>query len=261
MDSLLSKRVVIFAAYGAISSEVARQAAKAGAHVFLSGRDRVQIEALANSIREKGGRADTDMVDAMESEAVAPYLQTIARDGGIDAVFNGIGLRAEAGAYGTPAPSLSVEKFLLPLQVHAGSTHLTSALAGQLMSRQGGGSIVTLSASLSGAAVPFMAGITAACGAIEALTRSLAGEFGRTGLRVNCVRATAMPATRTIQETNARYYETLGVPVPSESPAENLLRRHITVADTAGAVVFLMSDGASGITGQVLNVCGGTLLD
>jgi 3-oxoacyl-[acyl-carrier protein] reductase len=71
------------------------------------------------------------------------------------------------------------------------------------MIQQCSGAIVTLSATLSGMTAANMAGISATCGAIEAMTRSLAGEFGRAGVRVNCVRGSAMPETRTIQETMA----------------------------------------------------------
>lgn len=62
---------------------------------------------------------------------------------------------------------------------------------------------MTLSATLSGGTFGYMAGISANCGAIEAMTRSLAGAFGPAGVRVNCVRGDAMPDTRTIQETQA----------------------------------------------------------
>lgn len=259
--NLQDKRILIFAACGAIAAEVARQAARAGGAVLLSGRDAPQLDSLRNEIRAAGGRAESAVVDATDADAIRAYLAQVETGGGFDAVFNGIGLRAAEAAYGTPSPQLALEKFLLPLQVHVGSSFLTAALAGPLLAARGHGSMVTLSASLSGAAVPMMAGITAACGAIEAMTRSLAGEFGGSGVRVNCVRATAMPATRTIRETNARFYAAMGATRPKNPEPENLVHRHITVADTAAAAVFLMTDAASGMTGQVVNVCGGTLLD
>lgn len=124
------------------------------------------------------------------------------------------------------------------------------------MVRQGNGSIVTLSASLTDGNFGYMAGITAACGAIEAMTRSLAGEFGPAHVRVNCVRATAMPETRTIRETTAGVARIVGIPVEAATPAFGPQRRPLTVRETATAAAFLASDAASGITGQIVNVYG-----
>ncbi len=264
---LSNKTFLLFAATGAISRGVATLAASHGAHVCLTGRDAAALTALENEILATGGSAESAVVDALDPAAIASCISDLAARRRIDAVFNGIGLRAAEAEYCTPSPQLPLEKFLLPIRVIAGSIFLTSREAAPVMAASGGGAIITLSASLSGSAVPFMAGITAACGAIEAMSRSLAGEFGPAGVRVNCVRPTALPETRTIQETNARYFNTLagmGVPLPPENSSRQdgpLIGRALTVADAAAAVVFLASDAASGMTGQVLNVCGGQLLD
>jgi len=124
------------------------------------------------------------------------------------------------------------------------------------------GSVVLLSASLSGQFVPLMSGITAACGAIEALTRTLAAELGPGGVRVNCVRAGGMPETRTIQETFAAIARTTGTsPHPSAQPTSaSVLRRPVTLEETAAVVAFVASDLASGVSGQVINVCAGSLI-
>ncbi|NDJ60854.1 MAG: SDR family oxidoreductase, partial [Chloroflexi bacterium] len=102
-----------------------------------------------------------------------------------------------------------------------------------------------------------MAGITAACGAVEALARSLAGEFGPAGVRVNVVRGSGMPETRTIQETTAGQIDISGQPPQMSLPP---LGRPITVAETAATAAFLMSDEASGMTGQVVTVCAGSFV-
>src|SRR5262249_26202953 len=103
-----------------------------------------------------------------------------------------------------------------------------------------------------------------ACSAIEGLTRTLAAELGPSGIRVNCVRAAGMPETRTLQETLANMGKTTaaqGVASQTARPtSDSVLRRPITVAETAQTVAFLASDRASGIAGQVVNVCGGVLI-
>jgi 3-oxoacyl-[acyl-carrier protein] reductase len=73
-------------------------------------------------------------------------------------------------------------------------------------------------------------------------------------VRVNCVRGSAMPETRTIQETGAGQAKLRGAPPSFPVPP---LGRPITVAETANAAVFLASDASSGMTGQTVTVCAG----
>ncbi|NJK78398.1 MAG: SDR family oxidoreductase [Chloroflexaceae bacterium] len=252
---LESKQALVFAATGAIASGVARTFAREGAHVWLSGRNGAALEELAGSIRAAGGVAHFEVVDATNQTDVDEYVARVAEQASrIDVVFNGIGGRPADLGYPEPVARLSLEQFMLPLQHILGSTYLTARATGMQMMRQGGGSIITLSATLTGMTAPNMANITATCGAIEALTRSLAGEFGPAGVRVNCVRGSAMPETRTIQETFAGQTEILGAPAPILPPP---LGRPITVAETAATAAFLASDLASGMTGQVVTVCAG----
>jgi NAD(P)-dependent dehydrogenase (short-subunit alcohol dehydrogenase family) len=71
---------------------------------------------------------------------------------------------------------------------------------------------------------------------------------------VNCVRSNGLPETSSIGETYAAQVRILGTP---PTMGESALRRPVTIAEVAGMVAFLASDDASGVTGQVLTVCGG----
>jgi NAD(P)-dependent dehydrogenase (short-subunit alcohol dehydrogenase family) len=250
---------VVFAATGAISRGVARAFAREGSTVWLAGRDQDRTDAVAAELRGDHPEATVQAacVDATDAGAVGAFLdRVLAEAGRIDAVFNGIGGRPAELAYPKPIVETSVDDFLLPLARIAGSQFLTAREAGRRMAAQpgGGGAIVTLSATLSGMTPRNMAGITATCGAVEAMTRALAGDFGAHGIRVNCVRGSAMPETRTIQETFAGQSAIMGEPSPMAPPP---LGRPITVDETAATAVFLASPAASGITGQVVTVCAG----
>ncbi len=252
-----SKQILVFAATGAIGRGAARKFAHEGAHVWVSGRNESALKALVDEIRAAGGEATCHVVDATDAQAVDAYVDTVADAAGqIDAVFNAIGRRPVDLGYPEASMTTSFEHFMLPLQVVLGSTFLTSRAAGKYMAQQGSGSIVTLTATLSRMTAPFMAGISAASAGIEGLTRSLAGEFGPAGVRVNCVRGSGMPETRTIQETGAGY-QALGYGIPMALPP---LGRPITVEDTVNAAAFLASDLASGMTGQVVTVCAGAFV-
>lgn len=255
---LASKNALVFAATGAIGSEIARTFAQEGAHVYVSGRNAEALESLADHIRADGGQATAHIVDATDPGAVDTYVRQVAEAvGHIDVVFNAIGLPPAELGYPAPSDSQDFALFMKPIEVILGSTFLTTRSAAAQMARQGGGAVVTLSATLSVMTAPNMAGITAACGGIEALTRSLAGEFGRAGVRVNCVRANAMPGTRTMLDTFeglTRLYGRMPEPVPPP------LGRPITVTETAMMAAFLASDKASGITGQVVTVSAGAFV-
>lgn len=245
---LEGKNAVVFAASGAIASQVARRLAGEGAVVWVSARRGDAAKELAEEINASGGQAHAHEVDALSPEAVEAYLETVAATAPVDIAFNGIG-RAPA-EWGCPAKSLDVDldTFLVPMQTMVGSQFLTARGAARHMSEKGTGSIVTLTAALATISIPHMAGISAACAAVEAMTRSLAAEFGSSGIRVNCVRASAMPETRTIRETRAGHAQ-LGT---TQAMTPNALGRALTVDDTAGAVTFLASSLAAGFSGQVV---------
>jgi 3-oxoacyl-[acyl-carrier protein] reductase len=258
---LSSKNILVFAATGAIGSGVARKFAKEGAHVWISGRNQDALDKLVSQIESEGGTATAEIVDATDSKAVTDYVDRIAEKVNIDGVFNAIGGRPVDLGYPESAITQEFDRFLKPLQVILGSTFLTARAAGKHMVKQGNGSILTLSATLTGSTFANMAGISAACGAIEAMTRSLAGEFGSSGVRVNCLRASAMPETRTIQETGAGLRRIKGETQAVESsPKMPPLGRFITVDDTAATATFLVSDQSSGMTGQVVTVCAGAFV-
>jgi 3-oxoacyl-[acyl-carrier protein] reductase len=262
---LSSKNILVFAATGAIGSGVARKFAKEGAHVWISGRNQNALDKLVSQIESEGGTATAEVVDATDSKAVIDYVDRVAKEvGSIDAVFNAIGGRPVDLGYPESSITQDFDRFMKPLQVILGSTFLTARAAGKRMVQQGNGSILTLSATLTGSTFGNMAGISAACGAIEAMTRSLAGEFGSSGVRVNCLRASAMPETRTIQETGAGLRRIKGETQPVESvessPKMPPLGRFITVEDTAATATFLVSDQSSGMTGQVVTVCAGAFV-
>lgn len=261
---LKEKNCLIFAANGMISRAVAHAFGSAGANLFLSSRDNDRLLDFADNLADNESKVSCKSVDATDPEAVESYIEQISREvQKLDVVFNGIGLRPADAKYGTVATDLDYESFKQPFSTICGAQFLTSRSAARVMQAKGGGSIILLSASLSGLSIPMMAGITAACGATEAMMRSLAAEFGPLSIRVNTLRADGMPETRTIQETTALMAQSMSRQsdgrVP-ENPNDLPAHQQITLKDTAKTAVFLVSDLSAGINNQVINVTGGRLL-
>lgn len=260
---LVNKTAVIFAATGAIGGAVARRFAREGARVFASGRDLAALERLAGEIRAQGGQVEVAQVDATSEEQIESHLAAVVRSArGIDVVLNAIGIRVGEGAYGTPCVGLRHDDFMLPIARHLGSQFLTSRAAARHMAEARRGTVLTLSASIGKEARPFMAGVSAACAGIEAMTRVLASELAP-HVRVLCLRPGAILETRTIRETMAANARTAGIPLETFAGAireASLMRRTPTLDEVAGIAALLASDRASCMTGQVINASCGLVL-
>jgi 3-oxoacyl-[acyl-carrier protein] reductase len=243
---LEGKNAVVFAASGAIASQAARRFAGEGAVVWLSARRGDAVKELAEEINASGGQAHAQEVDALSPEAVEAYLETAAAS--VDIVFNGIGVAPSEMGFPAKSHDQDLDAFLYPMRLIVGSQFLTTREAAKHMSQRGTGSIITISSALTTLSIPYQAGVCAASAAVESMTRSLAAEFGSSGVRINCVRGSAMPETRTIQETRAGHVR-LGT---KSALASNSLGRPLTVDDTVGAVTFLASSLSAGLCGQVL---------
>jgi 3-oxoacyl-[acyl-carrier protein] reductase len=195
---LENKNAVIYGAGGHIGSTVARAFAREEARVFLAGRTRQTLEAVATDIAAVGGSAGVAEVDALDERAVGEHADAVVEEaGGIDVSFNAIWIRP---VQGTPLAEMSREDFLSPIVTGAATHFLTARAAARHMVRRGSGVILTLSTSaarLSGRDRRFhqTGGFGVACAAIEALTMQLAGELGPRGVRVVCLRPDAIAQT------------------------------------------------------------------
>src|SRR5260370_41278515 len=99
---LQDKVALVFGGGGSIGCAGARQFASEGAHVFLSGRTAQTVERVAKEIADAGGRAQADIVDALNETAVSEYIDSVvAQAGRVDIEFNATGPRVAEYANGT----------------------------------------------------------------------------------------------------------------------------------------------------------------
>jgi peroxisomal 2,4-dienoyl-CoA reductase len=249
VDNMLAGRVALVTGGGTgITGGVARALAESGARVVLVSRRMEHLEPAAEMIRSRGGEALAFAADVRHMpEVEAAVAATIERFGQLDIVVNGA-----AGNFLCPAEELSPNGFGTVVDIDLkGTFNVCRAGIGELKKTKG--SILNISATLHYLGTPYQLHVSAAKAGVDALTRNLAVEWGRYGVRVNAI------APGPIEDT-----EGMARLVPAEFKEK--LRRRIPlgrfgrIRDIEHAAIFLCSDAASFINGLVLVVDGGQWL-
>jgi NAD(P)-dependent dehydrogenase (short-subunit alcohol dehydrogenase family) len=259
---LENKVAVIYGAGGAIGSAVARAFGNEGARVFLTGRMRAPVDAVAKDIVAAGGSAAAAEVDALDERAVDKHLRSVVdKAGRLDVSFNAIGV-PDATILGQSLIDMDATQFALPITTYATSYFLTARLAARWMVKNKSGVIMTVSALPARTGTRLNGGYGAAQAAKEALTRDLSAELAPQGIRVVGLRPHGMPETRTMREafdakaTGMTWDQFQGLLASMTHP-----RRVMTLDEVAQMAVFMASDRASGMTGTTVNMTMGSLDD
>jgi NAD(P)-dependent dehydrogenase (short-subunit alcohol dehydrogenase family) len=258
---LKKKTAVIYGAGGAIGGAVARAFAREGAAVFLTGRNRLPLEALAQEISQAGGMAKAAQVDALDERAVEQHLRAVVEmRGGVDISFNAISTR---GLQGIPLVEMSVEGFTIGIADAMQTQFLTTTAAARHMLRAGSGVILAISSTPARMVIPNFGSFGVECAAIERLCRQLAGELGPYGIRVICLRSAGSPDAPGVDAVLHLHAEQAGISreaFEANIAERTLLKRLPWLAEFAEMAVLMASDRASAVTGAVANVtCGETM--
>src|SRR5262249_10952015 len=142
---LQNKVAVIYGGGGSIGSAVARAFGREGARLFLTGRLRAPVDAVAEDIVAAGGTAEAAEVDALDEKAIDQHLQSVIdKAGRVDVSFNAVGI-PDRKLLGVPLVDLEVDQFSVPIVSYATSYFLTARPAARRMSAKqaGGGHALT----------------------------------------------------------------------------------------------------------------------
>jgi peroxisomal 2,4-dienoyl-CoA reductase len=245
-DGVLSGHVAFVTGGGTgITGGVARAFAEAGASVALVSRKLEHLQPAAEAINANGGKAIAVVADVRQpAEVENAVAQAIEAFGRVDIVVNGA-----AGNFLCAAEELSPNGFGTVVDIDLkGTFNVCRAAFAQLKEHRG--QILNISATLHYLGTPMQLHVSAAKAGVDALTRNLAVEWGRHGIRVNAI------APGPIEDTEGM---TRLVPEPvKERLRKNVpLGRFGRIADIERAAVFMCSDAASFINGTVLVVDGG----
>jgi NAD(P)-dependent dehydrogenase (short-subunit alcohol dehydrogenase family) len=258
------KVAVIYGAGGAIGGAVARAFAREGAKLFVTGRLRAPVEAVARDIVSGGGTAEAAEVDALDEHAIDKHLEAVIEKAGrVDISFNAVGI-PDTKILGVPLLEMEVEQFSLPVIAYTRSYFLTGRLAARRMVAKKSGVIMTVTALPARMGSRLNGGYGAAHAAKEALTRDLSAELAPHGIRVVGLRPHGMPETSTMKEVFDTKAKGLGMTweqFQAYLAGTTHPRRVMTLAEMANVAAFMASDDASGMTGTTVNLTMGSVDD
>jgi NAD(P)-dependent dehydrogenase (short-subunit alcohol dehydrogenase family) len=245
---LTGKVAVVTGGASGIGLALTHGLAEAGANVVPTSRRREQVEEAAAAVEARGRktvRVTSDVNDTASLEAA--LAATIAALGRVDILINSAGVTRRQ-----PTLEMTDEDFRAILETNLMGTLRACRVFGRHMLDRGTGRIVNIASLASFVALFEVAAYAASKAAVASLTKSLAIEWGPRGVNVNAIAPGVFPTdlNRTLIEGSAR-----GDELKLRTP----LRRFGNVGELAGACVFLASDAASFVNGEVLVVDGGFL--
>lgn len=253
---LLENKVIVLSGVGpGLGRALGEEAARMGADLVLASRTEKRLQKMAEVVRGQGRRALVCPTDInAEDQRAALVEAALAEFGRVDCLIN--------NAFGIPPmdplSSLSLESLRAANETNVFAPLRLSSLFADALA-DSGGSIVNINSCVIYSSQPEYAGYKLSKGALAHLSSSLATELGPRGIRVNSIAPSYI-----YEDVNKAYFDWIASEtgrthdeVYAEKAAPTDLKRLATPDEVARAALFLASDLASAVTGQILNVdCG-----
>ena len=231
---------------GGIGLALAQGLARAGARVVLNGRTRDKVEAAAETLRAEGAEVFVSVFDVTEPEQAAEAVARIeAEFGALSVLINNAGIQRRGALEDYP-----VETWRELMRANLDSVFYVAQPVARRMIARGRGSIVNIGSVQSELARLNIAPYTASKGGVKMLTKGMATDWGRHGLRVNAI---APGYFKT--ELNKALVE--DEKFTAWLVARTPMGRWGDVNELVGAALFLASDASSFVNGHILYVDGG----
>jgi len=249
--SLTGRRIVLTGASSGLGAHTVRRLVGGGAHVVAAARRLDRLEALAAELSGAPGRVIPVRADVThEDDATSVVAAAIETLGGIDVLVNNAGSEVQG-----PIDHLSLADFEGMFRANAVSVFLVTRAALKAL-RASRGMVVNLGSTVVGRPPHGRFGYVASKGAVEAMTRALAADLGRDGIRVNCIRPGIIPSElrgMTEDQEQARFEGGLHF-------GRQALSAVGEGGDVAEAIAWLAGDGGRFVTGAVIDIDGGFTL-
>jgi NAD(P)-dependent dehydrogenase (short-subunit alcohol dehydrogenase family) len=247
MNRLVGKTAFVAGATSGIGRAAAELFATEGARVVVAGRRTAEGEEVVNGIRVLGGEAIFIQTDVTEEASIAVAIdQTVRHYGSLNVLFSNAGGSSNKDG---SVVDVALEEFWRVMKLDVYGTFLCNRFAIPHLIAAGGGAIINMASHAGVVGSPGRDAYSSAKGAVVTLTRTLAKEYAAKKIRVNAIAPAAVSSGRIqkmMEDPNIRAMveatQVLGLISPKE------------IAATA---VFLASEEARCMTGQVLNIHAG----
>jgi NAD(P)-dependent dehydrogenase (short-subunit alcohol dehydrogenase family) len=260
MQELTNKVAIVTGGGYGIGREIGRLFARAGARVALAARSADRLEATRAEITGAGAECIAIVVDvAKAADCTRMAEQTLARFGRVDILVNNAGIEGATKL----TTEMTPEQWQEVLDIDLTGTWLATRAVLPAMKQQKSGVIINISSGAGRRGYPFRAPYSASKWGMISLTQTWAGEWGRSGIRVNCVCPGPVVGER-INRVITERAKAMGVPyeqVERGFIGQAALQRMVTEEEVAKAALFFACDQSSGITGQTLNVDAGSIMN
>ncbi len=244
--SLKGRCALVTGSSQGIGNGLSKGLAAAGATVVLNGRDEAKLEKAVQDLRAAGHTVHARAFDVSDSKAASAGVDTIEREiGPIDILVNNAGMTRRM-----PTEDLPDEIWHEIIRTNLDSVFYMSRAVGLHMIGRKRGSIINICSVMSELGRPTIVPYTASKGGVKMMTKGLAADWGKHGIRVNGI---GPGYFKTPLNEALIKDQTFSAWVASRTP----LGRWGDVDELVGAAVFLASDAASFVTGHIVYVDGG----
>jgi NAD(P)-dependent dehydrogenase (short-subunit alcohol dehydrogenase family) len=246
--SLEGKRALVLGGTSGLGKSIARGFAEAGADVVAVSRRAEEVRKTAEEIRALGRRTLEATADVASRNDLQRVVDAMVKEfGRVDILVNSAGTTKRA-----PSLELADEDWNRILEVNLKGTWQACQIVGRVMKEQEFGRIINIASIMAFQSSHEVAAYCASKGGVLMLTRSLAAEWAKYRITVNALAPGVFetPLNRAILQDSGRKASIL-----SRTP----MRRYGRLEEIQGAAIFLASDSASFVTGEILAVDGGFL--
>lgn len=253
---LLKNKIILVTGAGqGIGRGIAQAVAEAGGHLILVDLQLEAVEGTAHLVSEMGQRALPLVADVTDAQAVRQVItQAVDSFGRLDGLVNNAGVVKM-----DPALEINTEHWQWQFEVNVRGLFLCcQQVAHQMIAQASGGAIVNIASNAGKVGYPNMAAYNASKAAVINLTRSLSNEWAEYGINVNalCPGGVDTPmllgvAEWVTQRLGGDPYELVKTMTPQQ------LARHVQPIEIGRVAAFLLSEQATIIRGQAINVDGG----
>src|SRR5271155_576056 len=250
-DLLHNKRILITGGGTGLGKATAHRFLELGAEVYICGRREEVLAATADQLRAStGGKIHAHPCDVRDAAAVEAMIESIWSAGPLDVLMNNA-----AGNFLARTEELSLGAFQSVIGiVLMGTLHTTMACGRRWLAASHKGVVLHITTTYTTTGSAYVVPSAVAKAGVQALTRSLAVEWGDRGIRMNAIAPGPIP-------TEGAFSRLLPRPELEEAARKRIpLRRFGTMDEFANLATFLISDGSAYINGEVIRMDGGEFL-